>query len=60
MDDFVKEDYVYALAELYMELLEERKAARQAQRMLVEERANVNRLSARVRELEEKYGKTAK
>lgn len=60
MDDFTKEDYVYALSELYIELLEERKAARQAQRMLVEERANVSRLSARVRELEEKYGKTAK
>ena len=59
MDGSVKEDYVYALSELYMELLEERKVARQAQRMLAEERANVNRLSARVREMEEKYGKAA-
>lgn len=59
MDEYIREDYINALAELYMELLDERKAARVARQMLAEERANVNRLSARVRELEEKYGKAA-
>lgn len=59
MDEYIRENYTNALAELYMELLDERKAARVARQMLSEERANVNRLSARVRELEAKYGKAA-
>ena len=56
MDEYTRDDYIAALAGLYMELLDERRISQQARQMLSEERANVNRLSARVRELEAKYG----
>ena len=59
MDEYTREDYIAALAGLYMELLDERRTAQQARKMLREERDNVTRLSARVRELEMRYGKAA-
>lgn len=59
MDEYTRDDYIDAVAALYMELFEEREKANRTSRALSEERANVNRLSARVRELEEKYGKAS-